>query len=60
MGTDLKKAGQGNKIGVIACGIGAVCSFIWLHWILGIICIVGGVYFFKGLLKDYAASGKRF
>lgn len=67
MGSNLQKVGQGNKIGTIACGIGAVSSFIFLpslfiHFnvIVGIALICLGIKFFWGLMKDYAGSGKRF
>lgn len=60
MGTSLKKAGTSSKVGLAACGVASIASFIWVHWILGVVFIVGGVYFFWQLLKDYAASGKRF
>ncbi|MBQ1926113.1 MAG: hypothetical protein II767_03300 [Proteobacteria bacterium] len=62
MGTSLKKrAGTGSKVGIACCAAGSLASFLWLHWwILGILFIGGGVYFFWQLLKDYAASGKRF
>ena len=60
MGTSLKKAGTSSKVGLACCAGASVLSFIFVHWILGVVFIVGGVYFFKQLLKDYAASGKRF
>jgi hypothetical protein len=60
MGTDLKKAGQGNKIGVALFGVGSVVSFILTYWILGILLLGGAAYCFWGLMKDYARSGKRF
>ena len=60
MGSDLKKAGRANKFLCVGCIAGAVASFVWVHWILGVILLVGAGYFFFGLLKDYAASGKRF
>lgn len=60
MGTDLKKAGRANKIGVFAFGAGSILSFVCVHWILGIIFLGAAGYCFWGLMKDYAKSGKRF
>ncbi len=60
MGTDLKKAGQGNKIGIALFGAGSILSFIFIHWVLGVLLLGGVGYCFWGLMKDYARSGKRF
>ncbi len=60
MGSSLKNAGTANKAGIVLFGAGSVLSFIFVHWILGILLLGGAVYCFWGLLKDYARSGKRF
>ena len=60
MGSSLKKAGAANKAGVVLFGAGSVLSFIFIHWILGVVLLAGAVFCFRGLLHDYARSGKRF
>lgn len=61
MGSSLKKqAGAANKAGIAIFGVGAILSFIFVHWFLGVVLIAGAVYCFWGLMKDYARSGKRF
>ena len=61
MGTSLKKKpGAANKAGIVLFGAGSILSFIFVHWILGVVLLAGVVFCFRGLIHDYARSGQRF
>ncbi|MGN1071355.1 MAG: hypothetical protein ACI4VB_01325 [Bradymonadia bacterium] len=58
--SELVKKGKYQKVGIALCAGGAILSFIFLSWVLGVIFCVGAGYLFVKLLKTYASSGQRF
>ena len=60
MGTNLKRKTSLEKVGVVACLGGGILAWVFVHWILGVIVLGGGVYLFTRLMKHMAESGQRF
>ena len=58
--SELVKKGKYQKVGVALCAGGAILSFIFLHWIIGVIFCVATGYLFVQRLKTVASSGQRF
>lgn len=58
--SELVRKSKQYKLATVICGIGAVCSFIFIHWIVGVFMIFGTGYLFWQTLKAHAASGQRF
>ena len=52
MGTEPQKSGTVSAAGIVLFGVGAIVAFMFIKWIVGVILLVGVVYFLFKLLKD--------
>ena len=60
MSNELAKRGSLLKFGTLACVGGGILSFVFVHWLLGVLLLGGGAYLFWQLIKNFAERGKRF
>lgn len=58
--TELIKKGNRTKATLAVAAVGTVAAFIFLHWIVGLAGIILCCAVFWSLIKNYAATGKRF